>query len=614
MRLLIPFIFALGASLLLTPVVRAAARAVGLIARPSMDRWHSKPTALVGGVAIYGGFLAGLGGAFWIGGGGVLQAARGFGMAGFGIILSATMMFCVGFADDKLKLRPTSKLIAQGVAGAALVSFGVMYPITPWTTVNIVATLFWFLALTNAINLLDNMDGVAVGVAAIAAIFLAVSFWLEGAWMLVAVCVALVGAAAGFLPYNFHRASIFMGDSGSLFLGAILAGLGAAYPSTASGSIISVLFVPAFIVIIPILDTLLVTFMRTLAGRPISMGGRDHTSHRLVGMGLSERQVALLLYAFAAAGGLLAVALRQTSAGFGLWAGAIFSVVLAIFAAYLGRMYTYSTEEARRSGRVTLLVNDLLYKRRALEVVMDLVLFAVAYYGAFLLRYDGSLPASQAALLEATLALSVACKSISFGLLGVYRGIWQQVSVADLHRLVRSALLGSLLTVTALVFLFREAEFARTIFILDGILVALLTIGARVSFRSLDRVRHSLNGKGERSLIYGAGRAGELVLRELLSNPDLNTEPVGFIDDDHAKHGRLIHGLPVLGGSREFEQLTIRHQIRRVIIGTRKLDGATIESLVEVCHRSNIELLQLELELRAVQPVGARDRAMQKGT
>lgn len=597
--LTIPFLAAFGVTLALTPLVRALARSMGLVARPTNDRWHARPTALLGGIAVYGGFVAGALAGLWAApdpGVGVLDL---LGRAGVGIVVSSSLMFAVGLADDRFKLRPATKLIFQSLAAAIVISAGVLYPVTPWTITNVLVTFFWFLALTNALNLLDNMDGVAIGVAGIAALFLSATFVLEGAWMLGAVCIALAGAALGFLPYNFHRASIFMGDSGSLFLGALLAGMGAAYPSTAPASIVSVLFVPALIVIIPILDTLLVTVARTLAGRPISVGGRDHTSHRLVAMGLSERQVALLLYAFAACGGLLALVLRGSPPAIGLSGGAIFLVVLLICAAYLGRLHAYGPTE-RPSGRVTLLISDLLHKRRALEVVMDIILFAVAYQGAYLLRWDGEPPVDQRLLFESSLALAVVAKSVAFGLVGVYRGNWHQVSMADVYRLARATLLGSLLTVAATVLFFPGGAFARGIFIIDAILAALLVAGARASFRSLDQVRHSLDQGAVPALIYGAGKAGELVVREMRSNPALMLRPVGFIDDDPAKQGCLVHGYPVLGGIDNLALVVRQRGIRKIIICSRRLRSEVVERLRGSCSELNVDLLQLHIEFQVL--------------
>lgn len=599
----LPLWVAFGAAFLTTlaatPLVRGFARRLGLVAAPSADRWHAKPTALLGGIAVYAGFLAGAAIVvvdFLRGSG----AAEGLSRTGVGIILAATLMFLVGLADDRLKLRPTTKLIFQSLAAAILISFGVLYPVTPWTTVNVLITFFWFLALTNALNLLDNMDGVAVGVAGIAALFLAMTFAWEQAWFLTSICLAFAGATAGFLPYNFHRASIFMGDSGSLFLGAILAGMGAAYPSEAPASIVSVLFVPALIVIIPILDTVLVTVTRTVAGHPISVGGRDHTSHRLVAMGLSERQVALLLYGFAICGGGMAMLLRGAPTPVGLSVGAVFLVALLIVAGYLGRMHSYAPSE-RPSGPVTLLVSDLLYKRRAFEVILDLILFAVAYQAAYLLRWDGTPPLEQEFLFESTLAAAVVAKSVAFGLFGVYRGgSWHRISIADVHRLVMAAAAGSLLTVAVLAFFFPGGFFSRSIFVLDGMLVALLAVGARASFRSLEMVRHSLDQVGVPTLLYGAGSAGELVVREMLANKDLSFRPVGFIDDNQAKRGRLFHGYPVLGGIEELEKLVRRREVRSIVLCSKKLEPHRVEHARQVCKDAGVEMLELHLGFRPI--------------
>lgn len=604
----VPFLTALLLALALTPLVRAAARAIGLIAPPSQDRWHRKPTALAGGAAIYGAFLGGVLVLAWLGSSVDLVGSPVLGSPGIGIILAATLMFVTGLADDRFGLRPASKLVLQGLAAAILISFGVVYPITPWAPVNVVATIFWFIVLTNALNLLDNMDGVAAGIAGIAAIFLAVTFGWEGEWLLTGVCAALAGATLGFLPYNWHPASIFMGDSGSLFMGALLAGLAAAYPGTVSQSVVPILLVPALIVAIPILDTALVTFTRTLAGRRLSVGGRDHASHRLVAMGLSEPQAALLLYGLAAAGGGVALTAWRTDAAFGLWSIGIFVVVLVILGAYLARLHTYVPGDEPAQQRATVLVSELLHKRRAFEVILDLALFAVAYYGAYLLRWDGTIPPSQQAVLESTLALVVAGHSVAFGMLGVYRGVWHQMTIVDAHRIAKATALGTLVSVGAIVFAFRDSDFARGVFIIQALLVALLSIGARSSVRSLDRVRVTLQNAGARTLIYGAGKAGELVHRELLSNPQLNLRAVGFLDDDSNKKGRLVHGVPVYAGLDQLSLLIHQHQVKKIVLATAKISAERREELARCCAELNVELLELELTLHRVgqksEPVG----------
>ena len=571
------------------------------MAPPSPDRWHKAPTALFGGIAIYIGTMVGGAVAF-----GFTRGAAGNGQAlsypTVGIALATTLLFLTGIVDDRYKLRPTSKLVLQGVAAALIVAFGVVFPLTPWAPVNALFTMFWMIMVTNALNLLDNMDGLATGVAAVAALFLAVSFALDGGWTLAATCAALLGATLGFLRYNFHPASIFMGDSGSLFIGGLLASLGAAYPLNAPRSLISVLFVPVLIVIIPLADTMFVTFMRTLAGRPISQGGRDHTSHRLVAMGLSEPQVAALLYAFAACGGILALFMRTSAGGFALVIGSLFLVMLVIVAAYLGRMHKYAPEEGPKSRSATVLVTNMLYKRNALELIFDLLLFSAAYAGAYYLRYDDlELAPDQARLLAQSLAVVIACKSISFGLLGVYRTVWNRLGFGDVHRIIKAALLGSLLTTFAVAFFFRETTFSRSVLIIDTILTIVLTIGSRASFRSLDRVRERLiQHDGAPTIIYGAGRGGELLAHELRTNRRLQLKPVAFVDDDPYKHGRLIAGLPVIAGLARLPAALASHDATGVILSTPALPESQLRELREVCRLHGIELLEMRFELRHV--------------
>jgi UDP-GlcNAc:undecaprenyl-phosphate GlcNAc-1-phosphate transferase len=356
--------------------------------------------------------------------------------------------------------------------------------------------------------------------------------------------------------------------------------------------------VPAVIVIIPIVDTLLVTVARTLAGRPISMGGRDHSTHRLAAMGLSQAQVALLLYAFAACGGVLALVLRGASAELALPIGAVFLVGLLIVAAYLSRLHSYELPNRPR-GRMTVVVSDLLHKRRAFEVLLDLILFAAAYQFAYLLRWDAHIPPAQAAIFVRTLALAVVAKSLAFGVFGVYRGHWHQLSTADVPRLGAASIVGALLTLAILVGLYPTGGYARSIFFIDGMLVALLTMGARVSFRLLGSIRRP---SGTPALIYGAGRAGELTIREMLSNPELSLRPMGFVDDDSGKRGRLVQGYPVLGGLDEVPQLVRRWGIRTIVVGVRKPDERALVRLRACCEELGIDLLQLQLEFQWVTP------------
>jgi UDP-GlcNAc:undecaprenyl-phosphate/decaprenyl-phosphate GlcNAc-1-phosphate transferase len=591
------FAVAFIATALATPIVRMLVRRFGIVAPPAADRWHKHPTALMGGVAIFAGCVVGVG-AMWF----LLRSELGalaVPRSTLGIVGAAALMFAAGVADDLSHFRPATKLSFQIAAAALLMIFGTVFPLTPWTTVNVLFTVFWFIGVTNALNLLDNMDGVAAGVSGIAALFLGITLFLHNQPALAGLCIALSGAAAGFLPFNFSRASIFMGDSGSLFIGALLAGLAAAFPSGASPSVVSALFVPAIIVIVPIIDTVLVSLTRTLAGLPVTVGGRDHTAHRLVAMGLTERQVALLLYLFAAIGGGVALLLQALDTAVALSTGAVFLGALAVAAAYLSKLHVYQYRD-ELPGVATVVVSNLLHKRRAAEVLLDVVAFAVAYHAAYLLRWDNVLPPDQVANFHDTLPIAIACNTLAFFAAGIYRGDWHRLSLSDVHRLARAIMMGGVLTFAVCAFLFPRAPLSRATFVITSLLIAALTLSMRASFRSLDRVRNRLRPHGRICLIYGAGRCGELAFREMMQNERLDFRPVGFIDDDPKRRGRMVLGHPVIGSLADLPDALEATSAAAVVVAIRDLPPARLEQLLELTAPfATIEVVALRISFEA---------------
>src|SRR6201988_4254350 len=265
-------------AVILTPLVRAFARRYGVVAKPKTDRWHKKPTAMLGGIAI------------WLS---VVVTTLVFSPEityGKLILLTSTFLFMVGLIDDVIHTKPYQKLIGQILGSAFVVYYGLTLPWTGSVIINMALAIFWLIGITNAINLLDNMDGLASGIAIIAAGFLSLSFVNSGQYAEALVLLIFAGALLGFLVYNSHPASIFMGDSGSMFVGFFLAS--SALMNVSGGrsrSFLPVLAVPILVLFIPIFDTTFVAVIRKLSGRAASQGGRDHTSHRLVALGMSVR-------------------------------------------------------------------------------------------------------------------------------------------------------------------------------------------------------------------------------------------------------------------------------------------------------------------------------------
>src|ERR1044072_9527953 len=250
---LLPAAAALILSLALTPLVRAFARRKGVIAKPRGDRWSKKPTAMMGGVAIYLSVLLTF--LFFV------PHTR----EGWVVLGASSALFVVGLVDDFLHIKPYQKLIGQVLGASAVVYFGLLLPWGWGASVAMAVTIFWLIAIMNAINLLDNMDGRAAGVSAIAAVFIAANFAVNGQMTEALTLAIFAGHLIGFLVFNSNPASIFMGDCGSMFVGFFLAISSLLSAAGDRGrSFLVVTAVPVLILFIPIFDTTLVTVVRKL--------------------------------------------------------------------------------------------------------------------------------------------------------------------------------------------------------------------------------------------------------------------------------------------------------------------------------------------------------------
>jgi UDP-GlcNAc:undecaprenyl-phosphate GlcNAc-1-phosphate transferase len=577
------FLIALGVSVALTPIVRAFARRVGMVGKPRPDRWHKKPTALLGGIGIYVGFLA----AYFffrdssVHGGGLL-------------VLCASAMFALGLIDDVVHLKPYAKLIGQIVAATVLTTHGLRLPWTQSLIFDQAITIFWLVGVTNAMNLLDNIDGLAGGIAAIGGLFMTYFFVASGQFAHAALSAAFAGAVIGFLVFNFNPASIFMGDCGSLFLGYFLGAAALLHPTHRSRSLVAVLAPPVLVMAIPILDTTLVTLTRKLNGRPVSQGGRDHTSHRLVALGLSERAATLTLYGFAIASGLVGVAAFHFPRHIAIALLPLFLMILLFVAVYLGRVKVYEgvTDASVAKGRALIpTLADFTYKRRIFEVLSDFMLIIVAYYCAFLLRFDGELLEPHWTKFRTSVPIVIVVQLGVFLAAGLYQGLWRYTSLSDMRRFVLSSLLAVGGSVIAVYALFRGFfGFSRAMFIIDGMLLFLGVSGSRISFRLIRNwlVERLTGRSGKRVLIYGAGDAGELLLREIRNNEALGLLPIGFVDDDPAKTGKLIHGVRVVGTSDSLVELLPELDVQEVVVSSAKLDQTRVAAINEICRQREI--------------------------
>jgi UDP-GlcNAc:undecaprenyl-phosphate GlcNAc-1-phosphate transferase len=580
---------ALALTLVLTPLVRLVARRLGMVAKPKVDRWHKKPTAMLGGCAIWLSVIT------------TYLAFVPHTPYGWVVVGSSTFLFLIGLADDIFQAKPYQKLIGQVMGAAFVIYYGLSLPWTNYATLHMAITIFWLIGITNAINLLDNMDGLAGGIAAIASIFLALSFVANGQLIEAAMLAIFAAALIGFLIYNFNPASIFMGDCGSMFIGFFLAS--AALTSVAGGrsrSFLPVLVVPILILFIPIFDTTLVTVLRKLAGRAVRQGGRDHTSHRLVALGMSERRAVLMLYGFAFLSGLLALLVREMEFDLSVAAVSGFTVILTLLGVYLSGVKVYDEDDvqaARDKPLFTFLV-DLSYKRRIFEVMLDLVLVILSYYLAYVLRFGPMSGSGAWRVFFRTLPVIVFVKMATFLVMGVYRGIWRYTSVDDLVVFGKAIVLSSVTSLLAILFAFRFEGVSRTVFIVDAMILLMMVAGSRMAFRLFRQILPtSHEGQGARILIYGAGDGGELLLRELLNNREWQYAPVGFIDDDPNKKGKVIHGLRVFGGNGSLQTVCREQRIDEILISSSKFPKDRIRQIQSDCRESNVVLKRMLIKI-----------------
>ncbi len=555
----LPFL-SIGFCLLFVPLVRWISFRTGKVAQPRPDRWHRMPTPTLGGVGMFAGTALSLAVyAYW---------NNGLYDLNWTLIAAPAGMFVLGLVDDFLRLSPPVKLVAQLFFATLVIFFGnLIIHFFPWPILNILLTYFWLIGITNAINLLDNMDGISAGVAMIAAGFLAVFFWRTNALGLLALSLGLIGSILGFLIFNFPPARIFMGDSGSMFLGFTLAALAIARSMQAS-NVFAVLAVPVMIFLAPIMDTSLVTVTRLLRGQSPTQGGTDHTTHRLVAFGLSPRQVVLTLYLVSLTGGAAGMLLEASNYRVSLIVVPLVLIVLTLLTAYLGRVKIVTTRRPAAEGSRISRVVQFAYSRRLFELLLDLVLISFSYYVAYWTRYGLGMTTESMGFFLRSWPLALVLAYIGLFLLGVYRTVWGRFHLMDLGRYAAAAALAALATAAGLTLVDSSQSYPWGVFAFYALFLFLGTAGSRASFVLLDRAagQTRLNARQQAVYFYGAGDAGELALRWLQSLPDAPFRPVGIFDDDARLWGRTFYNLEVLGGTDQLGSFLDQKRVVGIVI------------------------------------------------
>ncbi len=572
------------------------------VAIPSDERWHAEATPTFGGVGIFAGFVSGVLVAL---ASGVIEWSGELG----GILAGITIVFVAGLVDDLRHLSPVAKLAAQVTAAVVVLASGLNVEIVGNDILAWAIGLLWLVGITNAFNLLDNMDGLAATLAVVSCAYFAVDALTEHEnETVLALALALGLACAGFLPFNLRPrrgASVFMGDSGSMVIGFGLASLALAASWTVAGTTVATILLPLLVLAIPILDTTLVTIARLVEKRPVTQGGRDHTSHRLVYYGLSETKAVLLLAIVASAIGATALAYNVLDNGRLTAIGVLVTFVLLVqFGSFLSDL----EERSRRGleGPEPSLWRAIVFEpRRLLEVFADFVLICASFLAAYVLAVGGSGTEYERSVYLSALPILLAARYVFFVALGVYRRVWRYATARDVVPIVLGCLASALAAYLILVALRPIGSFpAAQIFLIDALLCTALVGASRLALRLFPE---TLGHRGDRKrvLIVGAGRAGRSLARELREGSDERV--VGFLDDNPRVRRRRILGVSVVGSLDEAGRAIASTRADEVLVTIPAAPADRLVAVTRAAEHAGIpcRTVRRQVELSVPEPVEA---------
>jgi len=585
------FVVAVTLTSILVAVTTRICRSYGWLARPRSDRWHKGTPAMFGGVPLWLGFIWAC--AILLPGGNHLA---------WSLVAISSLMFFFGLLDDLVHLQPRSKVLLQLISAALVISCGVIYPLRPNVLVNVIFSIVWIVGITNAFNLLDNMDGLSAGTALIVSLYLIVFYTTSNSPQYALLVAIAAGSIAGFLLFNFNPARIFMGDCGSLFIGFFLGSVSLVQVTHISG-VANFVLGPMAVLAIPIFDTFFVSVTRRLRGQPVSVGGTDHSSHRLVSLGLSERKAVFLLYFLAAASGTAALVARKLFWPYAVGLVASLYLLLLLFGIHLFRSED-ATHEPSPFSKSWL---KFFFHRDTLALLLDPLALALAYYLAYFFRFRSSVPHAEISVFLRSLPIVLIAKVASLFMFKIYRHSWWRGSIGDAYRLARATVFGEVVVVLLLTGLYRFNGYSRIVFVVDCVLSWILLLGVRKSFflfRESVRMWASEKPAEGPVFVLGTSENAELALRFLR---DRRIRCVGLIDTNGGGDlNRRVWGTQVVGHLDELLDLAARYKVSAVILPENEALPCSEAEFHNRCRHDKLNVMKLGLYSATPTPVNTK--------
>ena len=523
------------------------------------------------------------------------------------------LLTLVGYLDDRYDIHALVKLsghIAVAVLSWLLgIRLDAMFGIPLSGTMSLIFTVLWFVGFINAFNLIDGLDGLAAGLAVLASVTLAVIFGLKGSWLNAVMLMILAGAVGGFLRYNFYPARIFMGDTGSMFLGYIFAASGILASNKLATT--SAIFIPILILGVPFFDVLLAIWRRSVKKilnrqsngthhERIMEADKEHLHHRLLAVSKNQGKAVLFIYVLAMFFSFLAFLLfflEDVSLGLVL--------TMILIAVYLSVRQLINTE-VHQSTKV--LIRGFSKPSRSTLVglshpIFDLIVLFVTYWwiDRIYIVKEG-LILSSGMMSHTSLNLIITfLVFISFVGMGIYSRFWLRATPGDYMRLVGALILGHALSAAVLYVSLDDILFWRYLkrLIFLGTFVSLVVISERIFLRFLHMKLHTIyldsnnHENIKHVILYGAGVRCHYYLQEIESNIELSpTRVIGLLDDNPGLWNKHVYGQKVLGNITDLNLLARKKKIDTVIITTRTIKPENIEKAREMCKRHGIKLIQ----------------------
>lgn len=603
------FVSAALLSGVLTPGVRRAALALGVLDVPDHRKVHAIPVPRLGGVAV--GLAVALAVLAALLASPALRLALfgGHGTVRWGALgIAAAAVLVAGAVDDVRGLRAGVKLTLEIGAAALVVAVTsvpnaiVIAPSTPPIVLGAFGpplAVLWIVALTNAVNMTDVVDGVAGGVGALCAIALGLTSLALGHVVATAVLLGLAGALVGFLPHNFRVPRIFLGDSGSLFVGFLLgvtslvgleqrgawlawpAALAVAVPLAELGLTVTRRLLRALAIVRP--GSVRERFLLRRGRAGLFVPDRRHVPHRLRELGFAPWVALAVLYGTTFGTGALAVAAVRWPA---LGPPAVLVAVAVVL--YVAPRWLYEELRLVDRGALLPLLESRVVHNHAVHVLYDAVAVTLAFLVSWALAGE-SVPSDMP--LWAGIGIVVGVTLAGFKLGGLYRGSYREAGLAETARAFRAVIVGGVLGAGAAFAVFGRTLAPAVVVLFLYVLLTLVT-GARFSFRVLEYVYQRAQRAGRRALICGVDRLGRQALAEMLARPELGLLPVGFAHDDPDADGSDFQGYPVHAVSDSTLGAVLQSlDVSDLVVPVGSLPPARLVVVGEVCRARGVRLL-----------------------